>query len=289
MKQTCYLKPVVRALTALNDMLWFSRFTGHQAKDDVEAKVRESPGALTTHCFPNNPFAARFNVRLDDVSEHGIRHDEMLFRVVYGCSYEYYSRHRERMLELLKLCGSKGWERTQKGEDKEPKTPEERFNGALSRHGYDEMNHRHILTAGYARVRRNQYFHAADSTSGVMGGILRTSGLTLNKLWSAQPAVNQVDFTHDRLDGTSAVEAVGLLRMLLILTKEIDAHTVGLLDEDKLVRRSLKHWIEEEKSGELSAGPGRVTRMRARFRNELSIVLTREDVERLLSLNSSLP
>ncbi len=286
MKQTCYLKPVVNALNALNDMLWFNRFNGHEAMGLMMAMSGEKPEGLTGECFPGNPFAARFNVRLKEVGRHGAMHDEMLFRVVYGCSYEYFSRHRKRMLELLESCGGKPWISPRKSGSE---APEERFDRALRSCGYRRMRHRHKVSAAYARVRRNQYFHAADATWGKMAGILASSGARLNQLWSRQPAVDRVDFTSDGLSGCSTEEAIGLLRLLLILTKEIDAHTVALLDQDKLVEHSLALWTEEEKSRRLAGGRGRVTRMVVRLRDELGIRRGRGDVEMLLVRNRGLP
>ncbi|MFH1497312.1 MAG: hypothetical protein ABII82_05745 [Verrucomicrobiota bacterium] len=282
MKQTCYLKPTVTALNALNDMLWFNRFNGHEVRGLIAAKVGQSSQQLTQDCFPDNPFAVRFNVSLADVLKQGSQHDEMLFRVVYGCSYEYFLRHCERMEELLRTCGNKPWCLSKKEESAGPKAPEDRFEWILSRHGQPVMDSRHTWTASYARLRRHQYFHAADSTWSKMNNLLATRGADLNRLWSDQKMVNRVDFTQDGLSGCPVEEAVGLLRMLRILTLEIDAHTIGLLDREKMVLHSLRHWIAGEESHGQKAGPGRVSRMVTRFRSELGIGLRREDVESMM-------
>lgn len=283
MKQTFYLKPVVTRLAELNDMLWFNRFSAHEIRRKLLSRAEVNPFGVLSECYARNPYSKRIDVRLTDAGECLKGHDRVMFRAVFGCSYEYLSRHREAMLELLAVAGGAPWKtiKRRKGE-----SPEDHFERALLENACPDIGAWHKITSAYLRIRRNQYFHVVESSWGKTMDFLTAHGAGLNRFWAQKPSVNRIDFTKDGLGVVSDEEAVGLLRLMHILVMETDRHVVSLLDRKKHLSQAIVHWnkpdgvVRGTRSG--VSPKARAGGMAKRARDELGIKCAREEILGLL-------
>jgi hypothetical protein len=235
-------REIIRALANLNDQFCTFLFLEFQFFEEFKRLGASEARLYTDQVFEKNPFSSQIHVRIDKLHPHLEANRGVSFGAYLAASYEFASTFSDRAIGLLRQTNlallplSKG----------NFEAPEAYYRRTLSANGYSLPAKELSDTLAFIRYRRNGIVHLSVTPKSKYENFTRQLGPALNLYWRNSHV--KLDFAKPQVGPPSEQYTFDLLKLLRIVTQQLDRHLATLLDVQSLVNFEAKRMFGEDKT-----------------------------------------